>query len=464
MTELLNGSGRHSISFRCRRVCRCSACPSPARFRSRSGWEFSTQLAHGPESAAAVAAAARIARAGDSAWSSTCSVAAERPPARFRASGTGSPGGPASGLTQAQRVTSATSSPTPAYYWELVGGPGAARARWAIDRASRPAVQMTRTGARTSPVSTSSHGSRVTAVAKAVAWRRTAPSRCWTWPALTANSRWPCAVAIPSLQAHGDRPPRERRGSVGRSWTAGRDVRSRAPRGGRHVRGRSGRPPRRRAAVQHHPPPESAADPDDVPATWRRSCEPQAPLCVLDLYDRPPGRRPDSGSYLGLFFHLTSGADTYSQEEVSRVATWDGGFEPGQAQDAPAASRPGPAPGQAHPVRARRDPGQAVCSVYITVDQWRGNARFSQAEFLPPASARRSHSAGLLALAALEPERRRRCRQRSSPRSPTQPGQRHARVQLPAVQRARPACSRSRTTCSRSRTRHRPRDFGSTSR
>ena len=44
---------------------------------------------------------------------------------------------------------------------------------------------------------------------------------------------------------------------------------------------------------------------------------PGAPLCVLDLYDRPPGKRPDSGSYLGLFFHLTSGADTYSTSEVS---------------------------------------------------------------------------------------------------------------------------------------------------
>jgi hypothetical protein len=40
-------------------------------------------------------------------------------------------------------------------------------------------------------------------------------------------------------------------------------------------------------------------------------------LCVLDLYDRPAGKRPDSGSFLGLFFHLTSGADTYSVEEVS---------------------------------------------------------------------------------------------------------------------------------------------------
>ena len=44
---------------------------------------------------------------------------------------------------------------------------------------------------------------------------------------------------------------------------------------------------------------------------------PGAPLCVLDLYDRPPGKRPDSGSFLGLFFHLTSAADTYSRTEVS---------------------------------------------------------------------------------------------------------------------------------------------------
>ncbi len=45
---------------------------------------------------------------------------------------------------------------------------------------------------------------------------------------------------------------------------------------------------------------------------------PGAPICVLDLYDRPPGRRPDSGSFLGLFFHLTSTADTYSREQVAR--------------------------------------------------------------------------------------------------------------------------------------------------
>jgi hypothetical protein len=45
------------------------------------------------------------------------------------------------------------------------------------------------------------------------------------------------------------------------------------------------------------------------------------PLCVLELYDRPEGQKPDSGSILGLFFHLTSGADTYTTDQVS---TWLG--------------------------------------------------------------------------------------------------------------------------------------------
>jgi hypothetical protein len=60
--------------------------------------------------------------------------------------------------------------------------------------------------------------------------------------------------------------------------------------------------------------------PDDARKLFARIAEslsPGAPLCVLDLYDRPAGTRPDSGSFLSLFFHLTSGADTYSTDEVS---------------------------------------------------------------------------------------------------------------------------------------------------
>ena len=49
----------------------------------------------------------------------------------------------------------------------------------------------------------------------------------------------------------------------------------------------------------------------------RTALRPGAPLCVLDLYDRPPGKQPGSAAMLGLFFCLTSGADTYAVGEVS---------------------------------------------------------------------------------------------------------------------------------------------------
>jgi 2-polyprenyl-3-methyl-5-hydroxy-6-metoxy-1,4-benzoquinol methylase len=50
----------------------------------------------------------------------------------------------------------------------------------------------------------------------------------------------------------------------------------------------------------------------------RAVLRPGAPLCVLDLYDRPEGQQASLASILGLFFHLTSGADTYTTDEVSR--------------------------------------------------------------------------------------------------------------------------------------------------
>jgi hypothetical protein len=52
-------------------------------------------------------------------------------------------------------------------------------------------------------------------------------------------------------------------------------------------------------------------------------------VCVLDLYARPPGQKPDSGALMGLFFHLTSGADTYSTQELEGWLS-SAGF--GQAQ------------------------------------------------------------------------------------------------------------------------------------
>ena len=74
--------------------------------------------------------------------------------------------------------------------------------------------------------------------------------------------------------------------------------------------------------------------PERVQALFERVGEalrPGAPICVLDLYDRPPRRRPDSASFLGLFFLLTSGADTYTVSEVSRWLA-DAGFAAARAR------------------------------------------------------------------------------------------------------------------------------------
>jgi len=76
--------------------------------------------------------------------------------------------------------------------------------------------------------------------------------------------------------------------------------------------------------IVHHLTPEQARR---LFARIRAVLRPGAPLCVLELYDRPDGQKPDSGSILGLFFHLTSGADTYTTQQVS---SWlaDAGFGP----------------------------------------------------------------------------------------------------------------------------------------
>jgi ubiquinone/menaquinone biosynthesis C-methylase UbiE len=60
----------------------------------------------------------------------------------------------------------------------------------------------------------------------------------------------------------------------------------------------------------------------------REALRPGAPLCVLELYARPEGERPDSSAMLGLFFHLTSGAATYSVPEVSGWLRASGFAEP----------------------------------------------------------------------------------------------------------------------------------------
>ena len=73
--------------------------------------------------------------------------------------------------------------------------------------------------------------------------------------------------------------------------------------------------------IIHHLTPEQMRT---LFARIRASLRPGAPLCVLDLYDRPSGQRANLASILGLFFHLTSGADTYTTEDVSRWMTESG--------------------------------------------------------------------------------------------------------------------------------------------
>lgn len=67
--------------------------------------------------------------------------------------------------------------------------------------------------------------------------------------------------------------------------------------------------------IVHHLSPEQSRA---LFARIRAVLRPGAPLCVLDLYDRPAGQRASLASVLGLFFHLTSGADTYTTDEVAR--------------------------------------------------------------------------------------------------------------------------------------------------
>jgi hypothetical protein len=76
--------------------------------------------------------------------------------------------------------------------------------------------------------------------------------------------------------------------------------------------------------IVHHLSPEQIRQ---LFARIAAALAPGAPLVVLDLYTRPPGATPDSGALLGLFFHLTSGADTYSTQEVEGWLA-DAGLEP----------------------------------------------------------------------------------------------------------------------------------------
>jgi SAM-dependent methyltransferase len=84
--------------------------------------------------------------------------------------------------------------------------------------------------------------------------------------------------------------------------------------------------------------------PEDNVRLLRRVRDALAPggkVAVLDLFTPPAGRRPDAAAFLGLFFHLTSGAGTYSPGEL-REWLAEAGF------------------GEPRRVRIRRIPGQTL--------------------------------------------------------------------------------------------------------
>jgi ubiquinone/menaquinone biosynthesis C-methylase UbiE len=80
--------------------------------------------------------------------------------------------------------------------------------------------------------------------------------------------------------------------------------------------------------IVHHLTPEQARE---LFSRIRAVLRPGAPLCVLELYARPEDEQPDSSAMLGLFFHLTSGAATYSVPEVSSWLRESGFAEPGRS-------------------------------------------------------------------------------------------------------------------------------------
>lgn len=75
--------------------------------------------------------------------------------------------------------------------------------------------------------------------------------------------------------------------------------------------------------IVHHLSPEENVE---LFSRARDVLRPDGSLAVLDLFTRPAGKRPDGSAYLGLFFHLTSGAATYSPAEL-RDWLEESGFE-----------------------------------------------------------------------------------------------------------------------------------------
>lgn len=74
--------------------------------------------------------------------------------------------------------------------------------------------------------------------------------------------------------------------------------------------------------IIHHLSPDEIAR---LLARVRDALRPHGTIAVLDLFRAPPDAEPDSGSLLGLFFHVTSGAETYAPQQL-RDWLHDAGF------------------------------------------------------------------------------------------------------------------------------------------
>ena len=199
------------------------------------------------------------------------------------------------------------------HYWEWWGGwrISSARATRSISTTARPTIP---TGAPTSAASSSWPGSRAPRWQGRSAWREGAASLL---DVAGAHGEFSMALCRrhEGLQATIVDLPGS--AAVGREIVAEEGMSDRvrhvdgdmfeADLGGPHDGGLL-------FNIVHHLSPDEARR---IFSRMREALRPGAPLCVLDLYRRKSDERPDSGAILGLFFHLTSGAETYSTEEVS---------------------------------------------------------------------------------------------------------------------------------------------------
>ena len=176
-----------------------------------------------------------------------------------------------------------------------------------------------------------------------------------------------------ALCRHHDRRPPGQRAHRPRDRLRGGHGRQRRPRRGGYVRGRPRRPTTARSpstSSTTSPPSRRSARSSALPPC----CAP-ARRCACSTSTSRRRAEARLGSILGLFFHLTSGADTYPVEQVSGWLA-DSGFGPAEkltlpnlamvsvgphASPFPARSLPAPRSGRPHIVPALVSSAHALC-------------------------------------------------------------------------------------------------------